>query len=83
MGVAFTRRASISPPREPSRVPRSFGRAASAFIHLHAAWATARPKHLGSRCATKPLTAPAPGGDRAYRVKPTRWDATAEQEEER
>jgi hypothetical protein len=27
------------------------------------------------------LTAPAPGGDRAYRVKPTRWDATAEQVE--
>ncbi len=25
-GAAFTRRGSISPPREPSRVPRSFGR---------------------------------------------------------
>jgi hypothetical protein len=62
-GAAFTRRASISPPRKPSRVPRSFGRAPP---HTHNP-AHSDPLHGQSILEvlrTSPLTAPAPGSDR-------------------
>ena len=62
-GVTFTRRGSISPPRDPSRVPRSFGRA-----HPQAYTLTSRELPHGQSILevlrTKPLTAPAPGSDR-------------------
>ena len=61
---SFTRRGSISPPREPSRVPRSFGRVHPVGVDPRALPASARPKHRGSPFGTRPLTAPAPGSDR-------------------
>jgi hypothetical protein len=62
--AALTRRASISPPREPSRDPRSFGRYSPVLTH---APAYAKPLHGQSILEvlrTRPLTAPAPGSDR-------------------
>jgi hypothetical protein len=62
-GAAFTRRGNISPPRDPSRVPRSFGRALLARATL----TLIGPLHGQSILEvlrTRPLTAPAPGSDR-------------------
>ena len=57
--AAFTRRGSISPPRDPSRVPRSFDRAPP---HAHKPRARSLYTAKASRKPTaKPLTAPAPG----------------------
>jgi hypothetical protein len=61
--AAFTRRGSISPPREPSRVPRSFGRISPLAQPLP----PAQPRHgqsIFEVLRTMPLTAPAPGSDR-------------------
>ena len=61
--AAFTRRGNISPPREPSRVPRSFGRISPLAQPLP----PAQPRHgqsIFEVLRTMPLTAPAPGSDR-------------------
>jgi hypothetical protein len=60
--AAFTRRGIISPPRDPSRVPRSFDRAPP---HAHNPRARSLYTAKASRKPTaRPLTGPAPGSDR-------------------
>lgn len=80
--AAFTRRGSIRPPRRPRQgFQDPLAALLRSSLNCSPVKAFARPKHFESPCGTKPLTAPTPGSDGAYRVKATKSEATAPEQE--